>query len=72
MIDLDGIEWLPVGEAAERIGAKPRTVSRWHERGKVLGHVIDGRLWVRMDDVMDGEHKTRGKYAWQRTTRETV
>ena len=69
MIDTHGIEWLPVTEAAQRLDVKPSTVYAWLSRGKVRSHRIGGRAWVRVADLADAEHKTRGAFARQRRAR---
>lgn len=66
MIDHHGEEWLPVSDAAERLGIPKGTVYVWLTRGKVQTHRIQGRAWVNMPDLMDAEHKTRGRYVRQR------
>ena len=69
MIDTHGVEWLPVAEAADQLDLKRSTVYAWLSRGKVRSHRIGGRAWVRMPDLMDAEHKTRGAFARQRRAR---
>lgn len=67
MIDHDGVEWLPTREAAQRVpGVKAATIRKWVERGKVAAHLIGGSQWVRMPDVWDAEHATRGRFVAQR------
>ncbi len=62
MIDHDGVEWLLATEAARRVTAEAATIRKWVDRGKVSGHRVRGRLWVRMPDVWAAEHATRGAY----------
>lgn len=62
MIDPDGVEWLPVREAAARLGVPAGTIRSWRARGKVSGHRIAGCWWVSWPDVLDAEHDTRGAY----------
>lgn len=70
MRDLDGTEWATVAEAARRVGVTPSTIRTWvYDRGKVEGRTIRRRLWVRMSDVWDAEHATRGRYVAQRGDR---
>ncbi len=66
MIDHHGDEWLTVPDAAARIGVDAATIRQWKRRGKVTAHTIAGRVWVRMADVLDAEHDTRGRYLAQR------
>ena len=70
MIDPHGIEWLPIVEAAERVGVKEDTVRKWVRRGKVRAHTIGaGRTsstFVPVHEVAHAEHDTRGKYRVQR------
>lgn len=66
MIDPDGVEWLLATEAARRVQVEPVTIRSWVKRGKVAGHTIRRRLWVRMPDVLDAEHATRGAFLAQR------
>ena len=62
MRDHDGVEWLPLAEAALQLALPEGTVRSWAARGKVAGFRIRGRRWVRMPDVMAAEHATRGAY----------
>lgn len=66
MIDHHGDEWLLANDAAARARVTPVTIRSWVLRRKVSGHRIGGRLWVRMADVLDAEHATRGRYVAQR------
>ena len=52
MRDHDGVEWLPLAEAALQMALPEGTVRSWASRGKVAGFRIRGRRWVRMPDVM--------------------
>lgn len=70
MIDHDGVQWLLATEAARHIpGLEAPTIRQWVTRGKVQGHRIRGRLWVRMPDVLEAEAATRGAYLAQRMAR---
>ena len=60
--DHEGVEWLPLAEAALQLALPEGTVRSWAARGKVAGFRIRGRRWVRMPDVMAAEHATRGAY----------
>jgi hypothetical protein len=62
VIDTDGVEWLLVTEAATRLHSEPTTIRSWINRGKVAAYLVRGRTWVRMPDVMNAEHATRGAY----------
>lgn len=66
MIDHEGVEWLLATEAARRARVEATTVRQWVVRGKVAGHTIRKRLWVRMPDVWDAEHATRNRFLAQR------
>ena len=66
MRDHDGVEWLPLTEAALQLAIPTGTVRSWAARGKVASFRIYGRRWVRMPDVMAAEHATRGAYVAQR------
>ena len=67
MIDHHGDEWLPTTDAADRVpGLRAATIRQWVTRGKVTAHLIGGRQWVRMADVWDAEHATRGRFVAQR------
>lgn len=66
MRDADGVEWLLATEAARRVQVEASTIRTWVSRGKVAGRTIRRRLWVRMPDVWDAEHATRGRYVAQR------
>jgi len=64
VIDEDGEEWLPVVEAAERLGIPRVRIDMWAYRGQVRHHRINGRAWVNYPDAAEREH------AWRtRTTR---
>ena len=66
VIDHDGVEWLPIQEAATRLGVDYATLRQWIRRQKVEAHKIRGRVWVRIPDVMGAEKATRGAYLAQR------
>lgn len=66
MRDREGIEWLLATEAARRVGVEAVTIRVWVARGKVRGHTVRRRLWVRMPDVHAAEHATRNRYLAQR------
>jgi len=66
VIDHDGVEWLPIQEAATRLGVDYATLRTWKHRRKVETHTIKGRVWVRIPDVMGAEQATRGAYLVQR------
>jgi len=64
--DLDGIEWLPLRDAAARVDTPWRTVRSWVDRGKVRAHTVLARTYVAMPDVARAERDTREKYQAQR------
>lgn len=66
MIDTDGVEWLPIDQAATRTRIPRGTISSWRARGKVAGYRIGRRWWVNVPDVLRAEHDTRGAYLAQR------
>lgn len=66
MKDASGVEWLLATEAARRVQVEPSTIRTWVDRGKVAGRTVRRRLWVRMPDVWDAEHATRGRFLAQR------
>lgn len=59
MIDPDGVEWLPVAEAATRAGIDPSLIYVWVHRRKVQAHRVHRQAFVRMPDVLDAEHAWR-------------
>lgn len=59
MIDTDGIEWLPVAEAARVVRVRVETIYVWINRRKVRAHKHRGRAVVRMPDVYEAEHAWR-------------
>lgn len=63
MIDDDGIEWLTVRDAARRARIREDTLRQWRHRGKVRAHLIDGRLWLHMGDVLASEKHWRKRAA---------
>jgi hypothetical protein len=67
--ELDGDEWQPVAAAATRVGVAPSTIRTWVDRGKVETCTIRRLILVRMADVWDAEHATRGRYVAQRLRR---
>jgi hypothetical protein len=58
VIDPDGVEWLPVAEAAARINVKPSLIYVWLHRG-MHSHKIAGRAYVPMPAILDAEHAWR-------------
>lgn len=64
MIDGEGVEWLPVEQAARVVRVRVQTIRVWVHRGKVQ-RLADH---VRMPDVMNAEHAWRERLA-ARTTR---
>lgn len=70
MIDPDGIEWLPLREAAARVDVPWRTVRSWVDRGKVRAHTVLARTYVAMPDVARAEHDTRARYQGLRERRQ--
>jgi hypothetical protein len=72
VIDHDGIEWLPVSEAAHRIGVQRGRIYVWIQRhgGQRLDLRKDrGRVWVRMVDVYHLEAAWRREQARRATRR---
>lgn len=66
MIDHEGQVWLTYAEAAQEAGLKEATVRQWVRRGKAKAHRIGKVSYVRMADLADAEHRTRGQYLAQR------
>lgn len=64
MIDADGVEWLPVHEAARGVRVRRSVIDNWTSRKKVRKVRIRGRAWVCMDDVRAAEA------AWTRRVRD--
>jgi len=58
MRDHDGVEWLPVAQAAERFRIRASLIYRWIGLGRVTTWPGPGVALVRMPDVMAVE------YAW--------
>ena len=59
MIDPDGTEWLTIDDAARQVRVNPATLRQWKSRAKVRAHVIDGRVWLHMGDVIHAERQWR-------------
>lgn len=67
MIDAEGEEWLPVEEAAARLGLPRYRLDLWASRGRIRAYRIKGRSWVNYPDAAAREH------AWRtRATRGTT
>jgi hypothetical protein len=61
VIDLDGVEWLPALQVADRLAVSVRLVYRWRATGRVRAHDIRGLgLALHMGDAMTAEQ------AWRR------
>lgn len=66
MIDPEGVEWLPVVEAAGAVLVRRSTIDNWTSRGTVRKVRIKGRVWVHMGDVRHAEA------AWVRRSRDSA
>jgi predicted site-specific integrase-resolvase len=55
VIDLDGVEWLPAGDAARRVRVRVETLRVWVHRGKVR----QINEFLNMVDIMEAEHAWR-------------
>ncbi|VEG28033.1 hypothetical protein [Actinomyces howellii] len=52
----DGVEWVPVAEALERVpGLEYRTLQSWWARGDVRTQRVGRMVWVAWEDVMARE-----------------
>ena len=61
MIDIDGVEWLPVPDVAARLDVPVRLVYQWRAAGRVRAHDLRGTgLVLHMGDAMTAEQ------AWRR------
>lgn len=59
MLDHDGVEWLPVAEAARRVRVRPSAIYVWVNRRTVRSWRHGGRAFVNMPDVMNAERAWR-------------
>lgn len=64
MYDREGVEWLPVAEAARRVRVRESAIYVWTSRGTVRAWRYAGRSIVNMPDVMNAEH------AWRQRVRQ--
>lgn len=52
----DGSRWATVAVVARLLRVREDLVrTKWHHRGRVRGQVLDGRLWVCLDEAEDCE-----------------
>lgn len=61
LIDHDGIEWLPVQQAARILRVRPSTIWNWTSRGRVRKHRIGRTAYIHMPDATAAEHAWRSR-----------